>query len=238
MSWDELKPIMLRKSHIQQYVFCPYAFKLMWEGKEPLSDVSLSIGKHFHSFANEFFDSVDLEIAEDNPLEYFKTLIPRSPPILRRLYENFVAFEAQRFTLLKEENSLDRFKPIIREQTLQSSKFALEGTIDRVDWFDTSSQDWVLIEYKTTRYQDRTSERRELAIYWLLMTEHYGFNTRYIGVFNPTINKYWTEPISPYTIEATKKRVEKILASLSTNEFPKRRSDKCVFCLYQEHCEA
>ena len=200
----------------------------------PSSSQYAALGTRFHEWANTFFDVT----SEVDP-EQWETLIPQSfSGEERRWASNFVRFEQRRWRLLKAEGRLAEWYPVARELHLTSSKLGIEGTIDRVDWYDRSRMEVVLVEYKTTLSMDVVSLRRQLHFYKLLY-ENADQPTvgKVVGIacINPRLNEVWYEDVNPWSEAAVRKRLEQIRNSLAKNDWPKTNNlYVCMFCDVEE----
>lgn len=234
--------MLIRKSMLEQYVRCPYSFKLKFVDSRVDEDESsvgqyAGLGTRFHDWAHVFF-----QFANTMEPQQWSQLIPQEFSTLEKQWARwFIQFERKRWALLQQEGRLDEWKPVYRELTLESSEYGITGTIDRVDWKDKSQNEVVLIEYKTTLSMDYTSLRRQLHFYKLLY-ENADEATigKVVGIacINPRIRQVWYEDVNANSMRAVERWLSRIKLSLETGQFkPTNNQYVCMWCDVADVCE-
>ncbi|MHA1286488.1 MAG: RecB family exonuclease [Candidatus Thorarchaeota archaeon] len=228
--------MLIRKSMLEDYIRCPYAFKL-----KHIDDLNpeyeskyASLGTWFHEFAFSFFDYfsyIDSEVKEE--------ILSNLKGLQYDWADFFLQFELRRWSELESEFRLREWKPLYRELTLHSTELGITGTIDRIDWFNRKENSLILIEYKTTQILDRTSLRRQLHFYKLLY-EHADENVVdadivAIACINPRIKRVWKEPVKKRSENNVLKWLKKIRSSICSDSFPFNDS-YCIWCDVAEYC--
>jgi len=230
--------IYVRKSMMETYIRCPYMCRLQFvEGQEERSSSQFAaLGTRFHEFANAFF-----AMASETHPDRWESLIPKSMNTEERKWaRNFVRFERRRWQSLARVGRLDEWFPVARELHLTSEKLRIEGTIDRVDWYDRRQQLVVLVEYKCTLSMDYTSLRRQLHFYKLLY-ENADQPTigRVVGIacINPRLDEVWFEYVNRRSEQNVLKWLNRIFQSIERDGWPKTKNPYvCMFCDYADIC--
>lgn len=242
MVGDMMTEFLIRKSMLEQYVRCSYAFKLKFvdgrvdENELPTGQYA-GLGTRFHEWAHVFFQFA----CTVDPLQW-EQLIPKEFSALEKQWARwFIQFEWRRWWLLKQAGRLDEWQPVYKELTLESTKYGITGTIDRVDWKDKSKNEVVLIEYKTTLGMDYTSLRRQLHFYKLLYEnadEVTIGKVTGIACINPRLRKVWYEDVNANSMRAVERWLNRIKLSLETGQFkPTNNQYVCMWCDVADVCE-
>jgi len=155
--------MLIRKSALEDYDWCPHKFKLVWvDGKKTVSNYKMEAGTRFHEFANWFFD-----IAGGIDVDCWEELVPSAFNCEeQQMARWFLRTEKSRY-----EGCKGYFQPAFRELKIVDEERGLSGTIDRADWLDEEHKGIVLVEYKTNRKWNRytkSSFLRQMAFYSIL----------------------------------------------------------------------
>lgn len=221
---------LIHKHHVQAFVECPWKFWQIVSGKTFEQNVSMQIGDLFHRFAKEFFEFAEAEAVD--PERQFLALIPQEyPPVVRRLCETFVRWEAQRLLRMRREGTAKFWKPVAREIYLENTAEGIAGTIDRVDELPDGSV--IIIEYKTGSPRIATV-RRELGFYALLAQPY--FPVSMVGMFNPDKPLVFTQRVDNSMLQRTRRYVLQIRQAIELRNFPRHSGDWCTFCPFLSDC--
>ena len=157
--------LLIRKSMIEDYTFCPYRFKKVWiDDVQRVPNQVMLIGTRFHDFAKKFFD-----YCGTYPPEYWDRFIPKEfIQVEKEMAQWFINYERDRLKTLTSEGRELQWRPIMREHNMKSTKLFLEGTCDRIDWFDRDKEEVIIVEYKTGRSTNDVAFIRQLAFYSML----------------------------------------------------------------------
>lgn len=219
-------------SKLSSFDFCPYQYKLRYIDKRIAESNEYMIrGNRFHEFAENFFytlkDSDDIQKHID---EWKTTCKDKESPEFK-----FIISEEKRFKKLKK-NRLEQFFPPIHTE-LEIKRGTLVGTIDRID---TENDKITIIDYKPKKTSNITNLRKQLNIYYMLYLEYTKKepSEAFISSYFYNENKWWTEPISRRSVNATMKWIEKTIEKIeNTKTFNKKITQfTCKNCKYKSIC--
>jgi len=221
--------LYIRKSMIEDFNFCPHRFHLTWnEGVTRSPNQPMLIGTRFHDFAYKFFDYCDTV-----PPHQWEDMIPEEFIADEvKMARWFLNYERDRFQRLSEQGREDEWKPIKRELNMFSEDLILEGTADRIDWWDKKKNEVSIIEYKTGTSFNKDSVTRQLAFYTLLWNDAVGLGrvVRMIYI-NPRLEVSKVIKIEPWFIDQAIKHIAKLRKAIRENDFPRICSEvKYAWC--------
>lgn len=219
----------IRKSMLEEFSFCPYKFKRVWvDGVEKRPNYAMLMGTRFHDFAETFFDyclGVDPERWDE--------FIPQQfVPTEASMAKWFIERERNRYYDLRDQNRIDEFIPITREDKMTSDTLLLTSTVDRVDWYDKEKNLISIVEYKTGKKINDESLIRQLAFYTLLWndTRRRGdvFNLQLI---NPRIGVVRNYTVQQWHLDKVMREISRLRTAMKSNDYPRKCSDvKLAFC--------
>jgi len=230
----------ITKSDLELYIVCPrryyYAKILEDRGYERPEQ---RIGRAFHDFAYWFFEWLERDKLEqcttlDDTMEYFRqSLEGIEVPYFRKLCENFLKFEAQRWLSLRD---WELYFPVMREALVtfrvQDVDFALK--VDRVDLLNGYC---CVVEYKL-HMPPLVRIRRETCLYALALNYAKATpkETRYWACYSPVDNIYIQDRVHINTVRALKRWIQRFIEAHEKKRFPKREGNYCAFCPFLERC--
>jgi CRISPR/Cas system-associated exonuclease Cas4 (RecB family) len=219
----------IRKSMLEEFSFCPYKFKRVWiDNLEKRANQAMLIGTRFHDFAEKFFDYC---LGLDP--EQWDEFIPREfIPEEAAMAKWFIERERLRYYDLQEQNRLNEFMPIAREDTMTSNSLLLTSTMDRADWYNKSKNHISIIEYKTGKKINEDSLIRQLAFYTLLWNEvrRKGIVVN-LQLINPRLQVVRNFTVQQWHLDKAMKEISKLRAAMKNNDYPRKCSDvKLAFC--------
>jgi hypothetical protein len=158
---DEHTKRLISKSQLGTWDFCPLQYKKRYvDGIKSETNMTLATGSRIHSFCDTFFD-----FAREVPPEDWYTFIhPDFSEYEQRMIKRFLDYEWTR--LVKFNMNYDLWMPIIREAMVVNEILGLRGIIDRVD---KVGDDYILVEYKTSKSIYKPSLQKEFGFYKYLM---------------------------------------------------------------------
>jgi len=186
------------------------------------------IGTRFHDFANLFFDYCD-----NIPLHRWEEMIPEEfIEDEKQMARWFINYERSRYQRLAEDGRADEWRPIKRELRMFSEDLVLEGTVDRIDWWNKEKGEISIVEYKTGTSFNKDSITRQLAFYTLLWNESIGLG-RVVRMtyINPRLGVSKDIKIEPWFMDQSIKHIMKLRKAIREESFPRLCSDvKFAWC--------
>lgn len=224
--------IKITKSMLNTYSYCPYRFyrEYILKVKYQPSDVMVS-GTKLHDFFDWFFDHW-----EETPPEKWELMIPDEfTEKEREQCRVFLRGEKARLEGLMHTGCVDEFVPPFREKHFDLPDKELHGYIDRIDYWNKNTKEFVIVEYKTGWGHNITKLKQELAFYKMLFEEKGCGTIPYYLIINPNRRIREYVKASSRGVTAAKKRVEVLRKAIADNNFPKECSpEKRRYC---KHCE-
>jgi len=229
----------IHKSTIQDYVLCPRRMKAIWlDNIQPAQPEIAYVGQQFHKLVAEWFDVVEWSElkkrkALDDVRKYMMSCFPKNVhPLVTPLLVNFVEYETMRYVETRAKGKL-YFYPLEKEFYVETEHFA--GTIDAI--FKATKRRNAVHEWKTGNSFNRTSLRRELAFYSVMLNAtQYKGTIGYISYYNPNINKYMFEKLNKNSVNAVLRWIKKIEHSIKTDTWPRRIGVWCRGCPIYRKC--
>ena len=205
--------VLIRKSMIEEFHFCPYKFKKRYidESIVDLPNQSMLMGTRFHEVAEKFFDNHESALCYDFTKHYNNHEV--------KMIDWFMDMEMKRLAWLIDQDRQEEWMPLHREVTLTNEELNITGTIDRVDWIDKERGIIRLVEYKTSKKVDDASLRRQLGFYSYLYN-----NTLNMGkvdklrLINPRLQVVIDYDVP--SVESIMKHVDNLKDSMLNNNFP------------------
>lgn len=221
--------LYLRKSMIEEYGFCPYRFWKTWFNNETReTNQAMLIGTRFHDFAYKFFDHCDAY-----PMERWDEMIPPEfIEVERDMATWFVNYERDRRQKLIQEGRSDEWRPMARELHMKSDVLLLEGTVDRVDWWDKSKDELSIVEYKTGKSFNLESIEKQLAFYSILWSATVGRGSIVKMIYiNPRLQVVRIISLDKWHIDRIMVEVSKVRKAINEKNFPPKCSEvKYAMC--------
>lgn len=202
---------------------------------------ALQRGTDFHNSADQFFDQIT-----DYSYDGFRNCLP-SGGNLHYYYDWFARVEWQRYESLKVK---EWFKPLACEKIVEVDNF--KGHVDRID--RVGKKELQIVEYKTGKSYNMekdwavTKMNAEIGFYAKLLNEgnyYPGFKIISWKVINPTLERQWTNKISPVTLRSVDKALDSIVEKIEKEGefrekldtlFPRTITPLCGYCPYIEDC--
>ena len=222
--------LFIRKSMIEDYTFCPYRFKKTWiDNLTKRANQIMIIGTRFHDFANTFFDYCGAY-----PPEYWDHFLPKEfIEEERKMALWFINYERERLAKLTAEDKADHWQPVMREVRMKSEALFLEGTCDRIDWYNRDKEQVTIVEYKTGNSINDISLTRQLAFYSMLWQDTMGQSgeVALLRVIAPRIGVVKEYKVDNWQTDRVMKDVVALRKAIRENKFPAKCSDiKCAMC--------
>jgi len=236
----------VRKTKLECWIKCPRIYELIFLRGIPLTvGIEAKRGRHFHKFAYDFFDRLDVTQLKRlqntrSVKKFFLTYLSKVPKLVEPLCRNFLLFEANRYVKLTRwyENPLQFFLPLAREFPFKVKGVVPGivgvGTIDRID--RTSKDTLVLIEYKTSRLLDPLKVKRELGFYAICVEKTFELPISHIACYNPRIPKYFVFPLTKKLKHVVRRRILQFVKAHELGFFPRHESLLCRWCPALNFC--
>lgn len=222
--------MFIRKSMIEDFTFCPYRFKKTWiDNMTKRANQVMIVGTRFHDFANTFFDYCGAY-----PPEYWEHFVPKE--FIREEREMalwFIKYERERFERFAAEGKSSQWFPVMRELRMKSEALFLEGTCDRIDWYNQDKEQVIIVEYKTGRSMNDQSLTRQLAFYSMLWQDTMGQSgeVALLRVLNPRLGLVKDYKVDNWMTDRVMKDVVALRNAIRENKFAIKCSEiKCAMC--------
>lgn len=234
--YSEDGEIYIRKSMVESFLLCPRAFKLSWlDGIQKVPNNMMLQGTRFHEFAQRFF-----EYADSIDMNEWEEMIPEEfTEHERGMATWFINYERDRLHRLIMEGREDEWMPLLREYRMVDDEWHLESTMDRVDWWDKTKQEVVVVEYKTGSKINEAVVKRQLAFYAVLW-----YKTGNVGkvvamrVINPNVGECREFFVEEKDLKKVLKDVRKLRDAIMLKDFPPKCSEAkyaiCRMCDIEE----
>jgi hypothetical protein len=224
--------LLIRKSMIEDFSWCPWKFKDVWIDRHTKTpNQAMLLGTRFHDFAYKFFDYyITL------PIDEWEVMIPDQFIEKEKQWARwFINQERLRYRRLQQDNRLDEFKPILREQNIQNIKLCIESHPDRVDWYNKEDDEICITEYKTGGSVNWKSIKRQLAFYALLWENTIGLGKiTKIQLINPRLRISQMVDLDPWEVDKSIQDIIKIRKAMKYNDFKRSCSPiihpYCMLC--------
>jgi hypothetical protein len=221
--------LLIRKSMIEDFTFCPYRFKKTWIdniAKRP--NQIMLIGTRFHDFANTFFDYCGAY-----PPEYWDHYVPKEfieEEQAMALW--FINYERDRLEKLELEGKKDLWFPLMREHKMKSEALYLEGTCDRIDWYNRDKEQVIIVEYKTGKSINDVLATRQLAFYSILWQDTMGSGeVAGLRVINPRMQIIKDYRVDNWQTNRVMRDIVTLRDAIRNNKFPAKCSEiKLAMC--------
>jgi NADH:ubiquinone oxidoreductase subunit len=166
---DEDTKRLVSKSQISTYDFCPLQYKKRYvDGIKSETNMTLATGTRVHDFCDTFFDH-----AKDVPPEdWYSFIHPDFSEYEQKMLKTFMDYEWSRLKIMNFD--YDAWMPVLREAMVVNDRLGLRGIIDRVD---KVGNDYILVEYKTSKSIYRPSLQKEFGFYKFLMNNTQPYDT-------------------------------------------------------------
>lgn len=238
-----MSPVKVRKSKWSLWLICPRLYEQRFLKNRPMrNSVEMQYGRDFHSRAKEFFDEIDTGtlIHCNNAVHafnLFKFFIPRRSSVIREWMRHFLWWEAKQWEKLFGDfgkEAITYWKPLATELHIE-----VDGStyhVDRIDRLPIGSL--INIEYKTSKVLMKSKLRLELTWYniGVNLSKKFNLPCKYIGYYNPQLDKFFSEPVKGYVKEDLKRLIEHFHLAHKENLFPCDKSDFCRYCSYLDDC--
>jgi CRISPR/Cas system-associated exonuclease Cas4 (RecB family) len=227
--YDKDGKIFLRKSMIEEFNFCPAKFNKVWNlGQQTVARQIMLVGTRFHDFAEKFFDYCDVL-----PSDRWNEFIPvEFTKIEVEMATWFMETEKERLYSLTREGREDEWRPMQKELRMIHEGLRLEGTCDRIDWYDRSKDEVCVVEYKTGGSFNEESVIRQLAFYSMLWEETVGLGkVAKLLYINPRlrVRKYLT--MERWHMDQMLKGISTVRKAIKNGDFPHKCSEvKYAMC--------
>lgn len=223
------------------WIICPRFYEQRWLLDRPMKNgVELQLGRKFHLMAHDFFDEVPRDDLlkcrnKEEVFDLLKVFIPDNA-ILGEWMTNFVNWEINQWlglcAIMPPKKALGFWIPLDTELEIVTDDAEYHfDRIDRLIWQDAI----VVIEYKSGKWFNKTSLRKELVFYnnAINTLKRYQLPCPYIGYYNPQLNKEWREYV---TMTQRTKNKQLVAEFKYADTFPCRRSTFCAYCSYFLDC--
>ena len=206
-------------------MFCPMKFKKIWiDGveKEGSGSYKMDLGTRFHDFAKDFF-----MLAPVIAMNRWDTLIPEEFVWEEYQWAKwFVDLERRRKRRLEAEGRADEWVPLATELHIRSDFLKFEGTVDRVDWWDKARNQIAIIEYKTGKWWDNASLKRQIAMYAVLVGAEIFVDKDIAAgvVINPRLKRVEIFEINENLLKLLARSIVKLKLALETEDFVRKCS--------------
>jgi len=221
---DELTKQLISKSQVSTYSYCPMQYKFRYvDGIKSETNPTLAIGSRIHEFYDKFFE-VAKEVA---PEDWYGLIHPGFSPYEQKMIRCFMDYEWSR--LKKFNNNYDLWMPIMRETMVVNEELGLRGIIDRVD---KVNDEYIIVEYKTSKSIYKPSLQKEFGFYKYLLnhTPPYDeWNITLGRVINPRLCQ--VEYMAPSKESTIVKVLKNLRESKRTGNFERTCSEgKYPYC--------
>jgi putative RecB family exonuclease len=182
----------------------------------------------YHALWEETYDGERVRIVrEGTPLSYYRNL---GEQCLRSYYLRHYPFDA--------DETLGLEKRVVFPLD-EAGQYKMQGIIDRISRASDGAIE--IHDYKTgarVPSQRNLDEDRQLALYQLGLSRHYGEDTEYRLVWHYVArNRTCVSTRSPEALETLRARtIARIDEIESATEFPARKISLCGWCEYKERC--
>ncbi len=233
--------VVLSKSSLNTYITCPKLYKFFYVDKIVIDHKSPQAqrGIDVHQFCCDYYDHIELS-GKDLKVDqkWLQEQITIASEDAKPYIFNFLNFEQQRWNICVEkcpENPGKFYIPEMREQKILNLGLEMVGIVDRVDLnFDGKS--YTCVDYKTEKFDQRpwklSEHRREMAFYKILL-ESSGllkYPVTHFCIFYPRSNDVWHEAFTNRTLNALKKKLSDVRASIAAGDFTPNVSIFCRWC--------
>jgi len=239
----------LKKTYIQAFASgCPKQFADVYIHRvyELPRNPAMIRGQNFHDWAAKFFEYAKWEeLQELKTLEdivgYFRLFVPKdvAEEGLKKAMFNFCEFEAKHVLAVRKPELGPRyFYPLEREFVIDTK--TLDCHIDRIDLLDIDNCICPM-EYKLMHTWSKWTFsyiRRELVFYSIALNviPKYKGRAKYIGAYNPLLDKFFFEHIHRNTVAAVIRWVHRLKDSVEKGDFPRKPGPRCTSCPSIEEC--
>jgi len=182
----------------------------------------------YHALWEETYDGERVRIVrEGTPLSYYRNL---GEQCLRSYYLRHYPFDA--------DETLGLEKRVVFPLD-KAGQYKMQGIIDRISRASDGAIE--IHDYKTgarVPSQRNLDEDRQLALYQLGLSRHYGEDTEYRLVWHYVArNRTCVSTRSPEALETLRAHtIARIDEIESATEFPARKISLCGWCEYKERC--
>jgi putative RecB family exonuclease len=182
----------------------------------------------YHALWEETYDGERVRIVrEGTPLSYYRNL---GEQCLRSYYLRHYPFDA--------DETLGLEKRVVFPLD-EAGQYKMQGIIDRISRASDGAIE--IHDYKTgarVPSQRNLDEDRQLALYQLGLSRHYGEDTEYRLVWHYVArNRTCVSTRSPEALETLRAHtIARIDEIESATEFPARKISLCGWCEYKERC--
>ena len=182
----------------------------------------------YHALWEETYDGERVRIVrEGTPLSYYRKL---GEQCLRSYYLRHYPFDA--------DETLGLEKRVVFPLD-EAGQYKMQGIIDRISRASDGAIE--IHDYKTgarVPSQRNLDEDRQLALYQLGLSRHYGEDTEYRLVWHYVArNRTCVSTRSPEALETLRAHtIARIDEIESATEFPARKISLCGWCEYKERC--
>ena len=245
--WTQLPPRedehlhSLSASAIQQYEFCPLAYKLKYDWRLPEeASAALQYGNAMHLALKAYFDGVcaGRPPDEETVIACFLDELTKSKidePLQRQMYEK--DGRDQLTALLRSELGRSRGEILETERRfkVQIGGAQVSGRFDRLDQVDGGEVE--VVDYKTgkPKTQEDADDSLQLSIY-ALAARSLGHNPSALVFINLQNGIAVESRRSPQQLIAAENRVAEVAAKIAAGEFDPKPSQGCWRCSYNSIC--
>ena len=217
----------LSPNSVNMFTLCKKKFYFHIKEKEgkvvalPITSDSMEKGTEFHAFIKEYFKNkvekiTDIRrVVNDVAARFF------APNQNRKLIENFIAYEEERFRKWK------KYEPTFVEKELEGSVF--HGVIDFY-----SEDEGVVLDWKTGVEEMKKSYVVQMNIYKKILEEN-GYHPKTMRLVFLETKRELQVPLMPDAW--LKKVVDEIEESVKTGFYPKNVGEHCSRCAYVLDCQ-
>ncbi len=233
----------LSASAIQQYEFCPLAYKLSYDWRLPEeATAALQFGNAMHSALKAYFDGVRAGRPPDEETviacfldEFAKAKIDE--PLQREMYEK--DGREQLAALLRSELGALARRDSGHRTSLQDSRSAERGVAAGwIGWIEVDGGDVAVVDYKTgkPKTQEDADESLQLSIYALAAQSlgHKPSALVFINLENGTAVESQRSP--KQLIAAEERRSPRWRAKIAAGEFEPKPGRDAARCSYNSIC--
>ena len=234
-------------SKLSTFKLCPLKFKFQYlERKETIPSIALILGSSIHAVLEKVYDHKK----EERTLEFLQKLFTTEWE-MRKKKEDLITTQEQekiigKRSILMLENFLKsplylNSEPIQREEFAEmklDNEICFVGRIDRVDKLNDC---FIVVDYKTGKFNMKYLDFTQLFAYGLLMKNN-GIDVKksvfYYVESNVTIEKEVTPEILKKTNESLLSRSKEVYNSINTGNMKPVEGPLCGWCAFKNICPA
>ena len=215
--------VWLSKSSIGTYKQCPLRYKYAKVDKLPEpKNKYLERGINIHLQIEEFYANIKYENGQYT--------FPDVPPELE-------ALKWREETRAKNCEDKKYFFPVFQELTITNSELKLKGIIDVV--FYNKDGTYTLLDWKSGKIKDKTSMRKELWIYKMLLEQSGKIDGKVskFGMYFTDQDELFMEVPKEQTWNCVLEEINKVRKGIEEKKFDANPGILCRWCGYFKTCE-